>query len=224
MHVFYLHGFASSAQSTKAAAVTRRLAAHGIALRCPDLNAPEFSTLTVTRMLEQIDAELDGLKRGSVALIGSSLGGFVALHAAARHPPQASRTPVDRLILLAPALDFGVNRMGDLGEEGIARWRETDRLEVFHHGFGKTMTIGYALYADAQRYDTRALALSLPILVFQGLRDTVVDPAVVRAFARQRPNVTLRLLDDDHQLLGSLDRIVRESEAFLGLSHQQMPR
>jgi alpha-beta hydrolase superfamily lysophospholipase len=174
-------------------------------------------------MLEQVDAELEQLKRGSVALIGSSLGAFVALHAAARHPPQASRTPVDRLILLAPALDFGTNCMADLGEAGMARWRDTGSLEVFHHGFGRPMTVGYDLYDDAQRYDTMALDLAPPILVFQGLRDQVVDPSVVRAFARRRPNVTLRLLDDDHQLLGSLDRIVRESETFLGLSHQQMP-
>jgi pimeloyl-ACP methyl ester carboxylesterase len=214
MHLFYLHGFASSSASSKAAVLARRLAARGLSLRCPDFNEPDFSTLTITRMLDRLDAELAGLPAGPVALIGSSLGAFVALHAAARHPA-GGRTPVDRLILLAPALDFGANRMRELGEDGLERWRTTGRLEVFHHAYGRTLAVGYALYEDAGRYDTRALDLAVPMLIFQGRRDEVVDPAGVEAFARARPNVTLRLVDDDHQLLASLDRIGDEVEAFL---------
>ena len=55
MHVFYLHGFASSPASTKAARFAERLRARGLTVHCPDLNEPDFSTLTVTRMLEQVD-------------------------------------------------------------------------------------------------------------------------------------------------------------------------
>jgi pimeloyl-ACP methyl ester carboxylesterase len=73
------------------------------------------------------------------------------------------------------------------------------------------------LYEDAVRYDPYASYLDFPILVFHGRRDDTVDPSSVEAFARSRPNVTLRMLDDEHQLLASLDEIWRETAAFLGL-------
>jgi hypothetical protein len=53
--------------------------------------------------------------------------------------------------------------------------------------------------------------------VFQGTRDALVDPQMVRSFVAARPNLTLRMLDDEHQLQGSLDTIWRETAAFLGL-------
>ncbi|MGI8672953.1 MAG: YqiA/YcfP family alpha/beta fold hydrolase, partial [Luteitalea sp.] len=47
MRVIYLHGFASSARSTKAQFFAERFAQVGVPLITPDLNAPDFSTLTV---------------------------------------------------------------------------------------------------------------------------------------------------------------------------------
>jgi alpha-beta hydrolase superfamily lysophospholipase len=197
-----------------------RLAGYAIHLETPDFNQPSFETLTITRMIEQtmsaISAPSQGTGAERVALIGSSLGAFVAVHAAA-HSRAAGRVPVERLILLAPALDFASNRMRDLGAEAIAQWRKTGQLQVFHYGYGRTMAVGYALYEDAAQYDAFALDFSLPILIFQGTRDTVVDPDVATRFARSRPNVTVRLLDDDHQLLQNFPNIWEESREFLQL-------
>jgi hypothetical protein len=39
----------------------------------------------------------------------------------------------------------------------------------------------------------------------------------VEQWARARPNASLHLLDDDHQLAASLEYIWAESERFLGL-------
>src|ERR1041385_8668182 len=83
-HVVYLHGFASSPASSKAQRFARELEARGVSFDCPDLNEPSFETLTVTRMLEQTAAAVRKAGSTPIALIGSSLGGFVALHAAAR--------------------------------------------------------------------------------------------------------------------------------------------
>ena len=55
-HLFYLHGFGSSSQSTKAAYFGERLRKYGLPLHCPDFNAPDFATLTMTRMLDQLAA------------------------------------------------------------------------------------------------------------------------------------------------------------------------
>ena len=182
MHVLYLHGFASSAQSSKAAFFRAKLAAHGVEVHTPDFNLPDFSTLTVSRMLAQVHAAILALPPGPVTLIGSSLGGFVAVHAAL-----ADAGRVDRLVLLAPALDFGGNRMRELGDRGIAEWRRTNRLEVFHYGYGRLMGVHYELFADAARYDAFNARLDLPIQIFQGRRDTAVDPETVERWARGAP-------------------------------------
>ena len=121
--------------------------------------------------------------------------------------------------LLAPALEFGGNRMESLGDRGIGEWKRTNRLDVFHYAYGRIMPVHYELYADALRYDGLGAALTLPIQVFQGHRDQAVDPAAVERWCRARPdNVELHLLDDDHQLGGSLEYIWRESSRFLGLA------
>jgi hypothetical protein len=120
-------------------------------------------------------------------------------------------------VLLAPALDFATNRRQNLGDEGLAQWKTAGAMEVYHHGEGRTRQVRYGLYEDAVRYDPFASYLDFPILIFQGSRDETVDPVSVEAFARSRPNVILRMLDDDHQLLGSLDGIWRETARFLGL-------
>ena len=61
VNVFYLHGFASSPASTKVGYFTDRFGEHGIDLRCPDLNQPDFATMTLTRMLDQLRGELTRL-------------------------------------------------------------------------------------------------------------------------------------------------------------------
>jgi hypothetical protein len=215
MRVMYLHGFASSSKSSKASSFAARLAPHGIALDAPDLNEPDFSTLTVTRMLGQVGERIRA-GTDSVALIGSSLGGFVAVQAALQHP-----TRVTRLVLLAPALQFAANRMRELGVE-LEKWQASNRVDVFHYGYGRMMPVQYGLYEDALRYDSLTAKLSQPVQVFQGRRDDAVDPVAVEQWCRSRPNVELHLLDDDHQLLRSLDFIWRRMAKFLSL-HQQMP-
>jgi pimeloyl-ACP methyl ester carboxylesterase len=211
-HVVYLHGFASSPASSKAQRFARELAALGVGYSCPDLNEPSFETMTVTRMLDQTRAIVEQAD-GPVALVGSSLGAFVAVHAADR-----DRTgKIDRLVLLAPALDFGGNRLRQLGEHGIAEWRERGRLSVFHYAHNQPRDVSFALYEDAARYDAITLTLTQPALVFQGRNDASVDPVMVEQWARARPNVTLRLLDDDHQLAGSVDLIWGEAKTFFRL-------
>jgi pimeloyl-ACP methyl ester carboxylesterase len=216
MHVFYLHGFASSARSSKATFFGQRLAERGVTVHCPDLNEPDFSTLTITRMLDQVGTAVGAIESGPVTLMGSSLGAFVAVNAALRLGAK-----IDRLVLLAPALDFGGNRMRGLGDRGIEEWRRTNQLNVFHYGYGRMFPVHYELYADATRYDALNAALTLPIQVFQGRRDTAVDPETVERWSASRPNVELHMLDDDHQLLGSLDYMWTEVARFLQLGNRK---
>jgi alpha-beta hydrolase superfamily lysophospholipase len=217
--VLYLHGFASSPRSSKAAFFAERLAEHGVPLVIPDFNQPDFEHLTITRMLQQAREALAGFPAAPTAVIGSSLGAFVAVHAAAAQAEWRVNACIDRLVLLAPALDFGRDRFADLGDAALARWKENDRLDVFHHSFGRTMPLRYGLYEDAGQYDAGAVSLDLPILIFQGTRDTVVDSQVPVRWSAGRPKVQITLLEDDHQLLSSLETIWAATFRFLQVDH-----
>lgn len=207
--VIYLHGFASSSHSGKAVYLGERLRARGIDFRAPDLNLPDFSTLTITRMLDQTRTLLEAAA-GPVTLIGSSLGAFVAVNAAAKWPGE-----VNKLVLLAPALDFGDEGIRGPGGADLSAWKAAGQLNVFHFGYKRMLPVHYELYEDAQRYDAMKATLSMPILVFQGRRDAAVNPATVEAWARHRPNVELHMLDDDHQLTASLAYIWDHLAVFL---------
>jgi len=208
--VLYLHGFASSAKSTKAGYFAERLRAHDVGFECPDFNEPDFATLTLTRMLDQLGAALD---TGGVTLIGSSLGGTLAVLAAAKFAPK-----VDRVVLLAPAVMFAKPGHHLLPPERIEEWRRRGSLPFFHFAYNEERLLNYSFYEDSLRHDAFTASFDQPAIIFQGLRDASVDYRTVEAFARARPNVTLSLLDDDHQLIASLPRIWDSVEHFLGLA------
>jgi len=203
-HVVYLHGFASSPASSKAQRFKQECEARGISFSCPDLNLPEFETLTATRMLTQAREAIDATGTGDVMLVGSSLGGFIAAHAAAHD--KTGR--VVRLALMAPAFDFGGNRLRQLGEAGIDEWRKAGSIEFFHYADGRPRQVWFKLYEDAAQYDAFNLRLAQPIHIFQGKRDDTVLPETVSAWAEGRPNVDLHWYDDGHQLTDSIGDIV----------------
>jgi uncharacterized protein len=122
---------------------------------------------------------------------------------------------IERMILLAPALDVGGNRVRSLGDRGLDEWKRTNRLDVFHYGYDRVMPVHYELYSDARGYDCINVELSMPIQIFQGRADTAVDPELVERWGRARSNVELHMLDDDHQLMASLPYIWREASRFL---------
>lgn len=209
--MIYLHGFASSSRSGKASFFAKRFREAGVEFQAPDLNLPDFSTLTVTRMVEQTHSLIDAAA-GPVTLMGSSLGGYVAVHAAARWPER-----VKNIVLMAPALDFSDQGLGGPGGADLGDWKRGGHLNVFHFGYGRMIPIHYELYEDARRYDAIRATVPMPILAFQGRRDTAVPAAVVQAWAATRPNCELHLLDDDHQLAASLEFMWEKLATFLGL-------
>jgi hypothetical protein len=210
--VVYLHGFASSPQSTKVAYFKARFREHGIDLRSPDLNEPSFAELTMTRMMEQLQRELTAPGGGPALLLGSSLGGTLAILAASRFA-----AAVERLVLFAPAVMFAKPGHHLLPPERVDEWRRRGALPFFHYGHGAERDLNFAFYEDSLRHDAFDAAFDQPTLIFQGLRDASVDARSVEAFANRRPNVTLSLLDDDHQLIDSLPRMWSDIRAFAGL-------
>ena len=219
--IVYLHGFASSPKSTKAQYFADRLAGHGVAVVTPNFNEPDFRTLTMTRMLDQLSATIDRLRdnddgrsgeRVPATLFGSSLGGTLAILAAARLGAN-----VERLVLMAPAVMFAKPGHHLLPPERIAEWRRCGALPFFHYAFNEERLLDFAFYEDTLRYDAFNAVFTQPTLIFQGLHDQSVDPRTVEAFARTRSNVTLSLLEDDHQLIASLPLMWDATRSCLAL-------
>ena len=160
-----------------------------------------------------------------VVLVGSSLGAFVAWHVAARERIRADALrPVTHLVLLAPALDFGAEPIEGFSARtacasGVRRTGRSSSTTRSTSRAGST----YALFEDARRYDSASAQVFTPGLVFQGTRDWSVDPEMVAAFVAERPTLTLQLVDDDHQLLSSLDTISEQTAIFLGLRRPSAP-
>ena len=214
MQVVYLHGFASSPQSSKAQFFAERFAARGVTFLCPDFNQPDFSTLTVSRMLQQLEERIAALPPGDVVLIGSSLGGFVAVEAAARQVSQA-RHPISRLVLLAPAVELEWERWSELGA-GRNRAVATNRAASTCFTTRRTRRSDSTSSSTKtlEQYRPAARRLNLPVLIFQGRHDDSVSPAIVERFARAQANATLHLLEDGHQLKNSLEFIWLETPDF----------
>ena len=164
-------------------------------------------------MLNQLASETALPHEQGVTLIGSSLGGTLAILAAARFAPQ-----VERLVLLAPAVMFAKPGHHLLPPERIEEWRRRGTLPFFHYAAGVERDLNFAFYEDSLQHDAFNTAFVQPAMIFQGLQDTSVDYRTVEAFAKTRTNVTLALLEDDHQLIASLPRIWNDVQPFLGLT------
>jgi uncharacterized protein len=208
MRYLWLHGFASGPTSGKGQFVRGRLRERGIELLIPDLNAPAFFDLTVSRTLEQIDALAEGAPE--LALFGSSLGGFAAATWAATRPGR-TRT----LVLLAPAFDLGPRWAARMDPADLEKWRVSGRQAFDHYARGRKEDLSYAFLEDAERYESFPLP-ACPALVIQGTRDEVVDPALAREFVRRmQGRARLVELPEGHDLNADLPALWRHIESFL---------
>lgn len=208
----YLHGFASGPASAKAVFFRDRLAELGIELELPDLNAPDFRGLTISRSLEQVRGALEkvGADRRGAVVIGSSLGGYTAALAASRDPR------IRAIVLMAPAFDLPARWTQWLSPEGIASWRATRELEVDHHAYGRKEKVGFGLYLDAMGHQPYPRS-GCPALVLHGVNDVEVPVGTSRKYAELTPESRLIELESDHGLLDVTDRLWSETRAFLGI-------
>jgi len=211
MNYLYLHGFASSPQSRKAQYMQEKFGELGLTLHLPDLNLTDFSTVTLSEQLDYLNRTY--LQNNEpLTVIGSSLGGFLAVQLAAQN------LLVQKLVLFAPAFGFSERIAKALGKENVTKWQQDGSREFYHYGLKRNVNLQFQFFIDAQKYTEEKLTRSLPILIFHGIHDVVVPASLSEEFMKRRTQVTLKLLDDDHALGNDLESIWQDTTQFLAIS------
>ncbi|MBC7880004.1 MAG: esterase [Anaerolineae bacterium] len=212
MDYLYLHGFASGPRSKKGRFLQAQFQNLGISLKMLDLNQPSFETLTVTSQLAVLEANLS---EEPATLLGSSFGGLLAVLQAIRD------SRIEKLVLMAPALQFIKGWQKDLGEATIALWRATGQMPVYHYGYGMERNLKPDILDDAALYDENQLTRPIPTLILHGHQDTVIPVERSQIFAQNRPYVNLKIFETDHSMESVLEPLWHEVATFCGLPPSQ---
>jgi pimeloyl-ACP methyl ester carboxylesterase len=177
----WLCGLKSEMTSTKAAAVADWAEAQGLACVRFDYSGHgqsegRFETGTVSRWLEEAEAVFRSLTQGPQILVGSSMGGYMALLLLRRllaQERQAEAARIVALVLIAPAWD-----MTDLMWRNLpsAARRDIEETGVFlrpsRYGDGP-YPITRALIEDGRQHLIGAAPLDpgRPVRIIHGLQD-----------------------------------------------------
>jgi pimeloyl-ACP methyl ester carboxylesterase len=207
----HLHGFASSRLSRKGQWLRNRLQPDGVDLELLELNVPSFETQTYSEILRVLDA-FDSRTPGDVRLrlTGSSMGGYLAARWAELHPDR-----VDRLFLLCPGFDLASRWPRLLGNEAMRRW-ESDGAIDMEDGAGIRRPLHWRFVEDSRQHPGYP-EVPCPTTILHGSRDEVVPIEQSRSYAAAHPQVRLIEVEDDHRLLGSVERIAGEVRRFFGV-------
>lgn len=188
----FLHGLASVREGEKSASLLAHAAARGRGFLRFDMrghgeSSGRLGRVSVTALIADALRILE--RTGPAVLVGSSLGGLVATHAAAARPDL-----VHALALLAPA--FGLMpRIRDRLDEHGRMWTSQ----------GDAFFVEADVIADAEALDERSLParLQVPTLLVHGTADEVIPHAVSERFhaAITHPQKDLWIVPDgDHRL------------------------
>ncbi|WP_431100156.1 YqiA/YcfP family alpha/beta fold hydrolase [Roseateles noduli] len=189
-HLLYLHGFRSSPRSAKALRMARWTAEHrpDLVFACPQLPPSPREAMAL------VDTLIRDWPRDTMAVMGSSLGGFyatwVAQHTGAR------------TVLLNPAVDPARDLAHYIGEQTC--WQNPEERFFFRPEFVDELV---ALNAGALAHPDRMLAV-----IAKG--DEVLDWREMHA---RYASCRIKLLEGSDHGLADFDDYLDELTAFLDL-------
>ncbi len=183
------------------------------------LSGGAFEEGTISAWREDALAAIQGLTKGPLVLVGSSMGGWMALLSAL-----ALKDRVAAMVLIAPAPDFTQKLM----------WPEfssEQQAEILEHGmtlrpsdYGDPYPIARDLIEDGKQWALldAPIALSMPIRILQGMQDPDVpwQHAFKLVDALESEDLVFSLIKDgDHRLSREqdIDRLVATCGDLAGL-------
>ena len=177
-HLLYLHGFRSSPQSAKARAVAQRVRQQhpGVTWWCPQLPPSPREAMAL------VAEGIAGWPQASMAVVGSSLGGFYATWVAAHTGCRA--------VLLNPAVNPARDLQKYIGEQ--TSWHDPQDRFFFRPEF---ITELQALECPGQPAPAQVLAI-----IAKG--DEVLD---WREMQQRYPGARIRLLEGGDHALSDFD-------------------
>jgi pimeloyl-ACP methyl ester carboxylesterase len=209
--LFWLGGFHSDMKGTKAVALDAWAAGHGRACVRFDYSGHgesggAFIDGTIGRWLEESVAVFDRFCAGPQVVIGSSMGGWMALLLAreiARNP--ASRASLAGLVLIAPAPDFTEELMWKGFSPEIRRDIETRGVWLRPSEYGEPYPITRTLIEEGRNHLLlgSAIEVGCPVRILQGAQDPDVPWRHAFALTHRLPSddVVLTMIQDgDHRL------------------------
>jgi pimeloyl-ACP methyl ester carboxylesterase len=207
----WLCGFKSDMASTKAQALDDHCAETGRALTRFDysghgVSGGRFEDGTVTRWLDETLAVIRAATKGPLLLVGSSMGGYLALLAARALAQAGEAERLAGMALIAPAVDFTEALIWQNAPEDARRaileqgaWSRPSPYST------EPYPITQALIEDGRRHlllgDT--IRTHCPVAILQGMADEDVpyrhSMALVEHIAGDPATLTL-VKDGDHRL------------------------
>ena len=209
--LFWLGGFKSDMQGTKAQALDRWAQAHGRACLRFDYSGHgesggDFKDGTIGRWLAESLAVYTNLAKGPHVVIGSSMGGWLALLLARALREKKSGPPIAGMVLIAPAVDFTEELMWKHFPDAVKREIEDKGLWLRPSEYGEgPYPITKNLIEDGRKHLMLGglIEPGCPVHILQGVQDPDVPwrhaVELVSRFARDDVVLTL-IKDGDHRL------------------------
>jgi pimeloyl-ACP methyl ester carboxylesterase len=210
--LFWLSGFMSDMGSTKATAVAQWAKGQGFGSTLFDysghgVSSGRFVDGTIGRWLEEASAVFTTVTTGPQVIIGSSMGGHIALvllrKLAREAPEQAAR--VKGLVLIAPAWDMTEELMWKKFSGDARRAVIEDGAYHRPSAYAQPYTITRDLIEDGRRHllARQPFDPGCPVIILQGLLDADVPAQHTRellAFLDGRDIRLIEIPDGEHRL------------------------
>jgi pimeloyl-ACP methyl ester carboxylesterase len=209
--LFWLGGFKSDMQGTKALALDAWAAEQNRALVRFDYSGHgesggDFADGTIGRWLEESVAVFQQFCAGTQVVIGSSMGGWMALLLAreiARR--QFTQATLAGLVLIAPAPDFTEELMWKSFSPEVRQEIEAKGVWLRPSEYGDPYPITRHLIEEGRNHLMlgKAIEVGCPVRILQGARDPDVPWRHAFALAHRLPadDVVLTMIQDgDHRL------------------------
>ncbi len=209
--ILYLHGFSSSPRSTKAKLFNEYFSRHGVQLIIPDLEEGDFRNLTISGQMNVIRRIIYQNPSPKYGVIGSSMGGYLALLTAQFQPL------VSALYLMCPGINLVSRWEKKLHTEYPGSGKIPGLIQVFNYRYNKEMDLNRNLFDDAVRWEQVKLDRQLPVRLAHGKYDDVVPIEESRRYLKNNSRAELVELESDHGLLSHSNWIVKDAFNFFQL-------